>query len=268
MSLQRSSIVLASFLACFSLFTAGPVLSQTGTISGTIHLTGTPRPNPLIRMGADPNCLRINAGKRVFAEIVTRSSDGGLGNVFVHVSSAPKSSGSGTVLLDQKGCMYHPTIIAAQVGQTLEVRNDDSTLHNIHAVDPSKKYTFDQAQPSAGMVLSVPLKYDEVMLHVKCNIHPWMTGYIGIVNDPFYAVSDDTGKFTIKNVPAGKQTIEVWHEVYGPLTQTVDVKAGGTTNVDFTYTGNEHPSPSASLPIQEITIPAGANTVTFSSPGQ
>jgi plastocyanin len=150
--------------------------------------------------------------------------------------------------------MYHPVISGAQVGQTLVIRNDDSTLHNIHSL--SKIYTFDQSQPRAGMTFEVPLKTEEVMLHVKCNVHPWMSGYIGIASNPYYAVTDETGKFTIKNVPAGKQTIQVWQDAYGPLTQTVDVKAGATVNVDFAYTGNEHPTASQMGPIQEITIPA------------
>ena len=265
---QPGRMVSILVLILIAVFATASAWGQGGTVSGTIHLTATPRPNPVIRMGADPNCMSINAGKRVFEDIVNRSSDGGLGNVFVHVSGVPQTAGSGSVTLDQQGCTYHPRIVAAQVGQTLIIKNSDSTLHNVHAVDPSNKYQFDQSQPSAGMTFNVPLKSEEVMLHVKCNVHPWMTGYVGIVNSPYYAISDDTGKFTIQNVPAGKQTIEVWHEVYGPLTQTVDVKPGATTNVDFTYTGNEHPAASQSMPTQEITVPAGANIVAFASPGQ
>jgi plastocyanin len=255
-------------VAILMVFSAAFAWGQGGTVTGTVHLTGTPRPNPLIRMGADPNCLRFNAGKRVYEELVLKSSDGGLANAFVHISGVPGASGSGSVTLEQQGCTYHPRILGAQVGQTLIIKNDDSTLHNVHAVDPSKKYEFDQAQPSAGMTLNVPLKSEEIMLHVKCNVHPWMTGYIGIAGSPYYALSDESGKFTIKNVPAGKQTIVVWHEVYGPLTQTVDVKAGGTANVDFTYTGNEQPAASKLMPIQEITIPAATAVVSFVPPSR
>jgi hypothetical protein len=88
------------------------------------------------------------------------------------------------------------------------------------------------------MAYNVPLKSDEVMLHVKCNVHPWITGYIGVANNPYFAVTAEDGKFQISGVPAGKQTIQVWHEIYGSLTQALDVKAGGTTAVSFTYTGN------------------------------
>jgi plastocyanin len=254
----------------FFLLALGLAWGQGGTVVGTIHLTATPPPNPAVKMGADPNCLKINAGKRIFLPLVNRSSDGGLGNVFVYVKGSFPSAkgGSGNVTLDQQGCMYHPDVIAAQVGQTLVVKNDDSTLHNINAVDPSKKYDFNQSQPGAGLSFNVPLKSEEVMLHVKCNVHPWMNGYIGVVSSPYFAVSDDSGKFKIENVPAGKQTIEVWHQMYGPLTATVDVKAGGSTTADFTYTGSEKPSASLSLPVQEIMIPDGTTTATFIPPAR
>jgi plastocyanin len=247
--LQLILVSLAAFAAQFA-------FGQGGTVTGTVRLTGTPPANPVIRMGADPNCLNFNAGKRVFMPNVEAGAGGALASVFVHVQGSFPGApgGSGSVTLDQKGCMYHPVISGAQVGQTLVIRNDDSTLHNIHSL--SKIYTFDQSQPRAGMTFEVPLKTEEVMLHVKCNVHPWMSGYIGIASNPYYAVTDETGKFTIKNVPAGKQTIQVWQDAYGPLTQTVDVKAGATVNVDFAYTGNEHPTASQMGPIQEITIPA------------
>jgi plastocyanin len=219
-------------------------------------------------MGADPNCLKMNAGQRIVQDIVERSSDGGLGNAFVHVqgpfSGAP--TGSGSITLDQKGCMYHPRILGAEVGQTLIIRNDDSALHNIHSI--SKLYDFNQSQPTAGLTFNVPLKFEEIMLHVKCNVHPWMTGYIGIVSSPYFAVSNDQGKFKIENVPAGKHTIGVWQERYGALTQTVDVKSGATANVDFTYTGSESPATSQLEPVQEITLPVGTTVVSFVVPSR
>jgi hypothetical protein len=120
-------LVLAAILA------AQAAWGQGVTIVGTIKLTATPPPNPIIRMGVDPNCLKMNSGARVVQDVVERSSDGGLANAFVHLqapfSNAP--SGSGSVRLDKKGRMYHPRILGAAVGQTLIIRNDDSALHNI-----------------------------------------------------------------------------------------------------------------------------------------
>jgi plastocyanin len=248
-----------------AIFTAGPLVSISaqsgGTIEGHVKLTGTPPPNPVIKMGADPNCLKINAGKRVVQENVVRAADGGLMNVFVNVKgSFPQAAASPvSAVIDQQGCVYHPRVQGARVGQTLEIKNSDATLHNIHS-QSTKGIEFNTGQPLAGMVYKVQLKTEEVMLHVKCDVHGWMTGYIGILMHPYFAVTDPAGAFTIANVPAGKQTLQVWHEQYGALMQTVDVKAGATTTVEFAYTGNEKPSQTA-LAVQELVVPADAAAV-------
>jgi plastocyanin len=270
---NKVAICSAILILGFSLFTAVRNLSVSaaspqggsGTIVGTVHLTAIPAPNPVIKMGADPNCLKLNAGKRVTADIVLRGTDGELANVFVNVSGsfpqAPPSNASATI--DQQGCMYHPRVLGAQVGQTLVIKNGDSTLHNIHSI--SKKYTFDVSQPPASMAYNVPLKSEEIVLHVKCNVHPWMTGYIGIASNPYFSVTAEDGKFQISGVPAGNQTIQVWHEIYGSLTQTVDVKAGGTTAVSFNYTGSEHAS-AIDDRVQEAVIPDGVTIVRLVHP--
>jgi plastocyanin len=251
-------------------FAAGPLLTISaqsgGTIEGHVKLTGTPPPNAVIKMGADPNCLKINAGKRVVQQTVVRAPDGGLMNAFVNVKgSFPQAAASpASAVIDQQGCVYHPRVQGARVGQTLEVRNSDATLHNIHSMS-NKGSDFNVGQPLAGMVYKYQLKTEEVMLHVKCDVHSWMTGYVGLVSHPYFAVTEATGAFTIPNVPAGKQTVQVWHEQYGALTQTVDVKAGGTTTVEFAYTGDEKPSPTASV-VQELVVPAGAAAVQLVRP--
>jgi plastocyanin len=261
--------VLLSSAACLlaaALPTTFPVTmsaqSGGGTIEGHVKLTGAPPRNAPIAMGADPNCLKINAGKRVVHETVLTAPDGGLQNAFVHVQGTfPQSSAPSTpVVIDQQGCVYHPRIQGARVGQTLEVKNSDQTLHNIHSMT-RKNNSFNTGQPQAGMVFKFPLKTEEVMLHVKCDVHSWMVGYIGVLTHPYFAVSDGTGAFTIANVPAGKQTVQVWHERYGPLTQTVDVKAGATTTADFNYTGNEKPSTTGALDVQELVFPREATAV-------
>jgi plastocyanin len=255
----------AGVLAAGALFTTSgaPNPQSTGTIQGRVTLAATPPPNPVIRMGADPNCLKQNAGKRVSADIILRSDDGGLQNVYVDVQGTPAGGGGGkTLTLDQQGCMYHPRVIGAQVGDTLVVKNDDPTLHNIHSL--SKKYNINVSQPTAGMTYNVPLKEDEIMLHVKCNVHPWMTGFIGIAPNSYWAMSDQGGKFTISNVPAGSHTVQAWHEAYGFITQTVDVKAGGTTTVELKYTGNEKPSAA----VRELEVPEGVTSVKLTRAGE
>ena len=83
-----------------------------------------------------------------------------------------------------------------------------------------------------------------------------MTSYIGIVNHPYFAVSGMDGSFQIDKVPAGMRTIQIWHERYGMLTKTVNIKAGAITTVDFAYTGNEKPATSS---IHELSIPTNSS---------
>jgi hypothetical protein len=237
---------------------------QGGSVEGHVKVTAVPAANPVIRMSADPNCLKVNAGKRVVQELVVRADDGGLANAFINVKgSFPNSPAApAPAVIDQQGCTYHPRVQGARVGQALEVKNSDPTLHNIHSLS-TKGQDFNVGQPLAGMVFKYQLKAEEVMLHVKCDVHSWMTGYIGVVPHGYYAVSDGSGTFKISGVPAGKQTIQVWHEKYGPLTQTVDVKATGTTTVDFTYTGNETYNAAS---VQELIVPFGATAVQLLAP--
>lgn len=253
-----TTVAIAAVVAAGSLFTARPLAAQAGgTIEGHVKLTGAAPPNPVIRMGADPNCLQMHAGKRVVQERVLKAADGGLANVFAYVKgSFPNAGGTTEAVIDQQGCLYHPRVQGARVGQTVEVRNSDATLHNIHSLT-TKGNAFNTGQPRAGMVFKYQLKSEEVMLQLKCDVHPWMTGYMGILSHPYSGVSDASGTFKISGVPAGKQTVQVWHEVYGPLTQSIDVKAGATTKVDFAYTGEEKAAMPAALLLEEMTLPAG-----------
>jgi len=254
--LRRGSLALAIvfFLA------ASPVPAQQGgTIEGGVRLTGEPPRNRLIPMGADPNCLAINAGQRVAQETVLRAPDGGLANVFINLlGSFPELPPPATpVVIDQRGCTYHPRIAGVQVGQMLHVLNSDTTLHNIHSLT-KRNNRFDTCQPTAGMIFEYRVKSEEVMLPLHCGVHPWMTGFLGIVRHPYFAVTSSTGGFKISSVPAGKHTIQAWHERYGPLTQVVEVTADATATVDFTYTGDEKRPLPGSGPVQGLVVsPAG-----------
>jgi plastocyanin len=258
---------LAAVLAAGAHPSVATVVAQGGgTITGKVKLTGTPPQNEPIRMGADPNCLKINAGKRIVQEVVLKAADGGLANVFVHLKGTFANAAGGNtapVLISQKDCVYGPRVLGARVGQLIQIRNDDATLHNIHSLSRTRGNDFNIGQPRAGMVFDFTPKTEELLLHFKCDIHTWMTGYVGILRHPYYDVSDATGAFTITGVPAGKQTIQVWHERYGPLTQIVDVKAGGTAIADFTYTGTEKAGPPSGFAMREVTLPAPEHALTI-----
>jgi plastocyanin len=248
-----ASIVCAAALAV--VVPAAPIQAQGGggTIEGHVRLTGPAPGNPIIRMGRDPICARLNAGKRPIQEIVVRAADGGLSNAFVEVQgSFPNTPvSSEAVVIRQSNCQYAPRVVGARVGQTLRIVNSDTLVHNVHS-SSSKGNDFNETQPHSDMVFNYTLKAQEEMLHIKCDVHSWMHAYVGVTTNPYFAVSGQDGAFKISNVPPGHYTMRAWHERYGWVTQNVDVKAGATATVDFAYTGNERPS-TASL--HEIEVP-------------
>lgn len=212
-----------------------------GTIKGHVKLMGKLPGNPIIRMGMDPMCARMNAGKRVIQDTVAATIDGSLANVFVKLDgSFPQTPvPAEPVTLDQRGCIYAPRMIGMRVGQTLQIRNSDELLHNVHGLS-AKANGFNVSEPKAGVVQQFTMK-DEEIFRVKCDVHSWMTAWVGIVNHPYFAVSGADGTFTIGNVPAGTYKIQAWHERYGPVTQMIQVRSGATATVEFSYTGTEKP---------------------------
>lgn len=227
-----------------------------GTIEGTVIFTGTPRRNPLINMGADPNCLTINAGKKVVQEYVALNDDKSVDNVFVHVtdSVAGGTAPSAPLVVDQQGCTYHPRVSGAVTGQVLLIRNSDSTLHNIHTQSDAGN-SFNVGQPGAGQEYEHKLRGQEVMLRLKCDVHDWMRGYVGVKSHPYFAVTAGGGKFRIEGVPAGTYTLEAWQEVLGALDREVEVKEGETVTVEFSY-GQPGSGSAAALPVRDLVVTA------------
>jgi plastocyanin len=229
--------------------------AATGTIKGHVKLMGRPPANPPIRMGADPLCARLarQSGKRPVQEYVLADASGGLANAFVDlqgtfpgVPPAPKDP----VVISQRGCVYSPRVAGVRVGQTLRMVNGDTLLHNLHGIS-AKNNGFNVTQPSSGMVNNFPMKSPETMLHLTCDVHSWMNAYVGVEPHPYFAVSGQDGSFTIDNVPAGRRTIRAWHERYGWITHTIDVKAGATATIDLGYTGSEKPAKTENLVVPE-----------------
>ena len=226
----------------------------TGTIVGHVHYMGQTPVNPIIRMGADPRCNKLYAGKRATAQTFVVGPDGAMANVLVNLDGSFPNTPvpTASVVLDQKDCQYVPRVLGARIGQTLEVRNGDPTDHNVHSASTAGN-DFNATQTINGKPFEFRLKAGE-LLRIRCDNHTWMTSYVGIFDNPYFAASATDGAFTIANVPAGKQTVKAWHEVMGMQTQAVDVQAGKTTTVDFTFAPGQKPA--AAAPVREIVIPA------------
>jgi hypothetical protein len=136
------------------------------------------------------------------------------------------------VLFDQKGCQYTPHVIAFAAGSTVKVLNSDGILHSIHT-ESSINPVMDLAQPGFKKTISVAIAKPEA-IKVTCDAHNWMEGWWYAVGNPYYAVTDAAGHFTIANVPPGTYRLRVWQEKLGELTRKVTVAAGKPITVDFT----------------------------------
>ena len=147
---------------------------------------------------------KLNAGKRPVQEIVAATADGSLANVFVSLQGSFPAIPvpAEPVTIDQRACMYVPRVVGARVGQTVQVRNSDELLHNVHGVSAHGN-GFNISQPKAGIVQQLPLKTPEIMLRVTCDVHRWMTAFVGVVSHPYFATTGVAGTYTIDNVPAG-----------------------------------------------------------------
>ncbi len=212
-------------------------LDAKGSIKGTVKYEGKVPKMKVIRMGADPICdAKHDSPAR--AEWFLAGPDGELKNVFVYVKEGLKGdypAPSEAAVIDQNGCVYKPHVLGVQVGQPINILNSDGTLHNVHAL-PKKKGNdkFNEAMPGARKKITKKFNTPEIMVRIKCDVHPWMGARIGVVDHPFYAVTAEDGSYEIKGLPVGTYTIEVWHEKLPAKTATVTVKGDETVTSDFT----------------------------------
>lgn len=209
----------------------------TGSIQGLVTITGETPEMPLLRRGSDPAC--DNGELR--AETILVGEGGTLANVLVRVKpgTVPAWTPSEPVVVDQRDCIYRPRVQGGVRGQRVEVTNADATTHNVHARHlplgrrQGIETIINQAQPT-GVPMSFELG-EEPVAKLKCDYHGWMQGYIVVSDNPYFGVSDTSGAFQISDVPAGKHTIEFWHEYYGLKTAEVTVEEKGSATLDFRY---------------------------------
>jgi plastocyanin len=217
-----------------------PDVVNGGTITGRVAFTGTAPEAKPIDMSVNPQCERAHRNRPVKTEDVVVNPNGTLRNVFVWVKGGlePRhwAVPAEPVTLDQQYCMYHPRVIGAMVGQNIRISNSDPVNHNIHPVPEVNEEWNDMQSAGEGPKLR-SFARQEVMVPVKCNVHPWMRAYIGVVAHPFFAVTGDDGSFTIKGLPPGTYTIQAWHEKYGVQEQQVIVQSGESKAVEFSYKG-------------------------------
>ncbi len=188
-------------------------------------------------MNQDRACEQ-EGGDAVFSEEVVIGPEGVVANVFVYVKNGlglrQYAASTTPVILDQHHCRYEPRVFGIQAGQTLKILNSDRTLHNVHALAENNK-PFNLAMSAAEKVRTRVFDRAEVMIPLRCNVHPWMIAYAGVLEHPFYSVTDTAGSFKLSALPAGEYEIEAWHELFGTLLQKIKLAEAETTTIDFTF---------------------------------
>jgi plastocyanin len=216
---------------------AAPAVADAATVGGMVKFEGAAPKMPPLQMAADPFCASKHPTPQPDEEVVV-GPGGELANVIVYVKNAPAGAANTTpAVLDQNGCKYVPHVTAVQVGQPVQIKNSDNTLHNVHAM-PAVNGQFNEGQPVQGMVSTK--KFDKVEMtpfRIKCDVHGWMKSYMVVLPHGYHSVSQMNGQFSIANLPPGNYTLVAWHEKYGTQEQQVTVGPKEQKQVTFTFKG-------------------------------
>jgi plastocyanin len=217
--------------------TSGIISPDAGAVTGTVSFRGTPPARIPIDMSMDPACS-MSAAPNDSEQYVVH--EGKLENVYITVRSgvSPSVAPAGTppVVMDQKGCRYVPHVIALQQGGSVEFRNSDPTMHNIHAVPVTAgDQGIDISQAPGGAPQSQQFNMPETMMPVRCNNHPWMNAFINVSQTPYFAVTGADGSFKLAGLPPGHYTIAAIHEKLGEQDIDVTVPARGVAKADFAF---------------------------------
>lgn len=151
----------------------------------------------------------------------------------------PFAAAARKVTVDQRGCRFAPRLAVMAAGGELEAINSDPILHNIHAYEltaDGRRSVMNVSQPRKGDMVATRLALGSgVALKIECDAHGFMHAHVFVARNPYYAVVDATGGFEIGGVPPGRYTIKVWHGILGERSDSVEVRAGGTVGVVFSY---------------------------------
>ena len=214
-----------------------------GMVSGTVRFAGTPPAPVKIDMSMDPACSMMS--KDNYSEQY-EVKDGRLANVYVYVKSGPAAAMGavapepGPVVLDQVGCKYVPHVIAVVQGGRVEFRNSDPTMHNIQTMPTVVgNERIDTSQGPKGAPVTKRFAEPEVMIPVRCNLHPWMNAFINVSATPFFAVTGADGHFNLFGLPPGRYTLAAVHEKMGEQDIAVTVEPQKTTKTDFSFSAKE-----------------------------
>jgi plastocyanin len=205
-----------------------------GTVQGTVKILDEIPPRNRVKLDVDPKCESLHAGVVLSDELVA-DANGNVQWAFVRVTSGPigvpPPVPKTPVLMDQIRCVFTPHMVGVRVGQPVRVTSSDDLLHNVHSL-PFENREFNVGLPQAGMDVVRTFDKPEIFV-IKCDVHPWMRAWVGVVEHSYWSITNELGTYVIRDLPPGKFTIEVWHEKYKPVTREVQVPPGGDVALDF-----------------------------------
>ena len=203
---------------------------ETGAVAGTVIFPGAP-PLPAILSVYKEQAF---CGSSVPDPSLLVAPDGGLKNVVVTLRGPRLDRGNGppgTIQLDNIGCRFAPHVQAARVGSTLLLLNSDHILHDAHA-RMGPRTLFNDGLPRWRRVTRTLGRPG--VIKIICELHhAWMSAYIVVAPNRFFAVTDSRGRYAIDGIPPGVYVARFWHERLGEASRRVVVSAGKTGRLDL-----------------------------------
>lgn len=231
---MKSQILSALTAITFAAFISA---AQAASLTGMVKYDGEAPKFKEIKMDADPVCVTHHT-EAVYPQTLQLGAANEMANVFIRIVSglAKKDYPAPTteVVVDQKGCMYDPHVLGVMVGQTVKILNPDGTLHNVHAMSKVNP-EFNLAMPKFRTETTKVFDKPEFMFAMKCDVHPWMSSWIAVMDNPYFSVTKTDGKFSINDLTAGTYEFEAWHEKLGTQKQSVTIADGETKDIVFTF---------------------------------
>ena len=197
-----------------------------GDVTGKVALAGTPPAEIVIQPLMDDRVLGPMHKGIVTTRRYLVSDDMGLADVFVYVKAGLEGRTFEPPLaepvLDQIGGLFEPYISGVMVGQKLKLRDSDPVMANMHVegtINPGRNI----ALVTKGQEAQMSFDHPELMVRVQGDVYNWMSAYVNVVDNPFFAVTDKEGRFKISGLPPGKYTLEFVHLRAGKTTKEIEV---------------------------------------------
>ena len=206
-----------------------------GSVTGTVWLAGTYERPTRLRVFKN----RDFCGPSVANESLLVNSDGGVQNTTVVLNPIDRQARAqpASIVLDNRSCAFTPHIQVAPIGSEVRLKNSDPILHTVHA-RIGQETLFNVGLPRWRQVVKILTRSG--IIKINCDVlHTWMSAAIVVTTSPYYAVTDQYGRFVIEELPAGEYEMNTWHEKLGTKNQRLFVSEGTRHSVEVVYRSNQ-----------------------------